>query len=51
MPASPINTFDMFVDKQIENTLEHKIRNIEYESEAQRPFENQLYEFQIDWFI
>lgn len=48
MPTSSSNSFDMFADEQIEKTLEHKTRIIEYEAEAQRPFENQLYEFEIE---
>jgi len=28
----------MFVNEQVDKTLEYKIKAIEYESEAQRPF-------------
>lgn len=40
----------MFVNEQVDKSLEIKVKNIEYEQDAQRPFENQLYEFQVEWF-
>ncbi len=39
----------MFVNEQVDKSLEIKVKNIEYEQDAQRPFENQLYEFQVEW--
>jgi hypothetical protein len=38
----------MFVNEQVDKSLEIKVKNIEYEQDAQRPFENQLYEFQVE---
>ena len=48
IPTESTNSFDMFVNQQVDSTFEYKIRGIEYEAQAQRPFENQFSEFQID---
>ena len=41
----------MFVNEQVDKSLEFKVKAVEYEQDAQRPFENLLHEFQNDWFI
>ena len=46
MPVESHNSFDMFVNEQVDKSLEFKVKSVEYEHDAQRPFENQLYEFQ-----